>query len=124
MGERAKSRPSSLGQKSLRTTPLGLKTKMIRCLRFCWLAKARLGRFRTNGMAAALRPRSRMNWRRVRAVRDMGTPGDGRIFESSKGDWGLHESMATVKDYFAAAAGLPGDPDGPGGSGGGWEASV
>ena len=47
------------------TTPLGLNITTSRCLRRCWLAKPRLGRFRTNGRAAAPIPRSRRNSRRV-----------------------------------------------------------
>src|SRR5579883_708886 len=57
--------PSSSGQKSLGTIPLGLNTKTIRCFRLPWLANPRLGRLSRNGTAAALMPRSRTNSRRV-----------------------------------------------------------
>src|SRR5205823_1612183 len=65
MSLNAFSGPSSSGQKAVGTTPLGLKMNTSRCLRRFWLAKPRPGRFRMNGSAAALRPRSRMNSRRV-----------------------------------------------------------
>jgi len=53
------------GQNVGGTTPSGLNITISRCLRRCASAAARLGRFSTNGSAAALIPRSRRNVRRV-----------------------------------------------------------
>src|SRR5437660_7996703 len=57
--------PPSSGQNAFGTTPLGLNITTSRCLRRCWLANPRPGRFSRNGRAAAPIPRSRMNSRRV-----------------------------------------------------------
>ena len=62
------SSPSASGQKAGGMMPLGLKMKTMRCFRLPWLANPRLGRFSTNGTAAALKPRSRMNSRRLRVI--------------------------------------------------------
>ena len=59
------SSPSASGQKA-GMVPLGLKMKTMRCFRFPWLAKPRLGRLSKNGTAAQRRARSRMNSRRLR----------------------------------------------------------
>ena len=57
--------PISSGQKAGGMTPLGLNIMTSRCLRFAWLANARLGRLSRNGNEAAPMPRSRMNSRRL-----------------------------------------------------------
>ncbi len=68
-----------------------------RCLRRRWLAKPRLGRFSTNGRAAAPMPRSRRNSRRVRVVGHRRSSPGGTVGHADRvGDLGVWHSCAVV----------------------------